>query len=155
MISGIVFWVLIVIGAVFFGFCAYRGSKLDASSKAYMDKNVPVILRTWSEQEMLKCASHEFKATVSNNQSKFDQAWTGFEQLGALKKYNGSKGQSYQDASYWIGKNGKKGYEVTAEYVADAEFQNGNVEIKVDLTQENGDWKIYSFHVDSPLFQKN
>src|SRR5665213_2823000 len=95
MISGIVFWVLILIVAASFGIGAYRGTKLDASSKAYVDKNVPVIISTWSEQEMLKCASSEFKAVVSSNQSKFDQSWTDFEKLGALKSYDGSKGQSY------------------------------------------------------------
>jgi heme/copper-type cytochrome/quinol oxidase subunit 2 len=155
MVSGVVFWVLIVIGAVFFGCAHYRGSQLDASSKAYVDKNIPVIISTWSEQEMLKYASHEFKAVVSNNQSKFDQTWTGFEKLGALKKYNGSKGQSYQNAFFLVGRNGKKGYETTAEYVAGAEFQNGNVEISIDLTRENDEWKIYGFHVNSPSSQIN
>jgi hypothetical protein len=151
MISGVIFWVLVFIAAAFF----IRGMMLDASSKAYVDKHIPVILSTWSETEILKCASIELKAVMSDKQSGFDQALTNFSKLGALEKYNGSKGQAFEDAYFSVKKKGKRSFEITARYVVEASFQNGNAEIKVDLTRENGDWKIYSLNIDSPMSQKN
>jgi hypothetical protein len=149
IVSGIVFWVLIFIVAAFF----IWGMYLDTTSKAFVDQNVPVIISTWSEQELLKKASPELKAVVSNEQS--DKTWTGFTKLGALKKYKGSKGSSYQNAAFLTGKNGKRGYEITAKYVAEADFQNGRAKISIDLIRQSGEWKFYSFYVDSPLTKGN
>jgi hypothetical protein len=145
-ISGIIFWTLILISSAYFAFRAIRGSRLDASSKAYVDKNIPIIISTWSEQEMFKCGSSEFKAAVSSpdKQAFFDQTWSGFTKLGALKKYKGSEGQSYQNLFFFTNSK-RNGYHVSAEYIADADFENGSAKITVDLVQENGEWKIYYF----------
>jgi len=149
MISGIVFWVLILIIAAFF----IWGIHLDATSKSFVDQNVPVIVSNWSEQELLKKASIELKAIASNERA--DKTWTGFTKLGVLKKYNGSKGRSNQNAIFLPGKDGRIGYEVTAKYVAEADFQNGSAKITIDLIRQNGEWKFFSFDVDSPFTKNN
>jgi hypothetical protein len=147
-ISGIIFWTLILIGAVYFVFNVIRGFRLDASSKTYVDKYVPIIISTWSEQELLKCGSSEFKTAVSNpeKQKFFDQTWNGFTKLGTLKEYNGSEGQSHQNLFFYTNSK-RNGYHISAEYIADADFQNGSAKITIDLVQENGEWKIYFFSV--------
>jgi hypothetical protein len=37
------------------------GPQLDVSSKAYVDKNVPVILKGWSDETLWDHAAPEFK----------------------------------------------------------------------------------------------
>jgi hypothetical protein len=149
MISGIIFWVLVV---TFVGLLIC-GTHFDTTSKAFVDQNVPVIISTWSEQELLKKASPELKAVVSNQQA--DKTWTEFTKLGVLKRYNGSEGQASANGSFWDGKNGKKGFKITAKYVAQADFQNGSPKITIDLIRQGGEWKFYSFYVDSPSTKNN
>jgi hypothetical protein len=146
MISGVVFWVLFVVGAFFL----IRGLSLDASSKTFVDKVIPNIISTWSEQELLKHSSVALKTVVSDphKQAYFDQIWTGYIKLGALKKYEGSNGQSLQSGHFLTGKNDPKTFNVTAEYVADADFQNGSAQIKIQLVYENSEWKINQFSVE-------
>ena len=43
-IAGGFFFVLILVVASFFGYAAYQGRGLDASSKAYVETNVPPII---------------------------------------------------------------------------------------------------------------
>jgi hypothetical protein len=54
VIIGGLFLVLVLVGAGFLGYAAYRGRDLDASSKAYVEENIPAIVSTWSKDELLK-----------------------------------------------------------------------------------------------------
>jgi len=56
MILGVVFLILIIVVGGFVGYTAYIGTKLDASSKAYVDASVPAIISTWSRNELIKRA---------------------------------------------------------------------------------------------------
>jgi hypothetical protein len=154
MISGVIFWVLIITAVAYFGFIAWIDSGFSASSQAFVDKNIPIIISTWSEQEALRFSSSGLKAEASNPEKQilFARAWKNYESLGALKKYNGSKGQAYAYSSFFMGNTGKEpknGFYVTAKYVAEADFQNGSAQITVYLIRENGEWKINDFSVDS------
>jgi hypothetical protein len=142
MVSGIAFWAFVVVAIIIFIWSIH----FDATSKAYVDQNIPIIVSTWSEGELLKLASPEFKSAISKDQS--DKTWSNFMKLGALEKYNGSKGQAYVNGSFWTGKNGEKRIQITAKYVASVDFHNGSVKIFVDLVRENGEWKIYYFSVN-------
>ena len=142
MISGVIFWVCFFIAALWIAWAFH----LDASSKAFVDDNVPRIFSAWSEQQLLELASPELKEAMSNERA--DQSWSNFSRLGILKEYKGAKGQSYQNISFLTGRRHKSGYEVTAEYLAVADFQYGSANITLHLTREDGDWKIYSIFID-------
>jgi hypothetical protein len=137
---GVLFLILIVVAAAGFGYFAYTGTQLDASSKAYVDESVPAIISTWSKDELTKRASPQLR-----HESSDDQIATFFsslsDKLGAFKSYDGAKGQSY----HFMSTNGTT---VTADYLAEATFQNARVEVKIDLTRTDQAWKILGFHVD-------
>src|SRR5262249_58990148 len=53
-IIGGLFLAFVVLVAGLLGYSAYQGPGLDASSKAYVEENVPAILSSWSKDELLK-----------------------------------------------------------------------------------------------------
>ena len=56
VVGGIALIAMLLIGG-FIGYSAYEGHGLDASSKEYVDKNIPLIISSWSKDELLKRAS--------------------------------------------------------------------------------------------------
>ena len=144
IILGIIFLVIVGALATFIGYAAYAGGKLDASSKAYVDETVPVILTNWSKDELIKRASPLLRAKASDEEiAKLFATLSG--KLGAFKSYEGAKGDSNVT---WTTQDGKL---TTAAYVANATFQNGKAEIRIKLIQNNGVWQYLGFHVEMGL----
>jgi hypothetical protein len=146
IILGIFFVLAIAVVAGLIGFAAYKGTKLDASSKEYVDQAVPPIISTWSVLELLDRASPELKAIAT--QEQMEQLFKKLSELGKLKEYQGSKGDSFMS---YTTQNGKQ---ITAKYRAKALFENGEAEILVQLIEHDGMCQIINFHVNSPTFLK-
>jgi hypothetical protein len=146
-IVGIVFLVLLVLAAGFIGFVAYEGNKFDASSKAYVDESVPAIVGNWSKDELVKRESPQLRKVVSDDElaSLFTKL---SDALGPIQSYDGAKGDANMNVTP------VSGFQVTASYVAEATFQNGKGEIKINLIQVDGEWLILGFHVNSPTLLK-
>ena len=135
-IFGVIILALVVLGAV----CLVAvHARLDASSRAYVDMSIPRIISPWDQQQLSVRASSDYLKNVSDEQMAFD--FKNFSRLGKLKNYKGSKGTSFFLFSTKAGKF------VTADYTANAAFQNGDAAIIVRLIQEDGDWRISRFVV--------
>ncbi len=145
---GAVFLVLLIGGGAFVGYLAYVGNGLDSSSKRYVDENVPRILSGWSKDDLVRISSPQMMSILDRDTAKTDQLLKRFATLGMLESYGGAKG----DANMFYTVNG--GNRVTAHYVAQATFSNGEATITVDLIQLDGQWKVQGFRVDSPAFLK-
>ncbi len=139
---GSIFFALIVLAAVGIAFVAIKGSALDKESRAYADSAIPAIVSTWSEKELLDRASPEFNKVVTIDQ--VDRLFRWLRALGALQKCEPAKGQSLMSATTQAGKT------VTAEYVAQAEFEKGEATISLRLIKHGDQWQIVNFHVNSP-----
>lgn len=138
---GVIFLILVLSAAAFFGYCAYTGGKLDASSKAYVDESVPAIISTWSKEELIKRASPQLRQKSSDEQ--ITQLFnTLSNRLGAFRSYDGTKGDS--NVSFTT----QNGRVVTASYLAKATFQYGKAEIQIKLIQSQDSWEILGFHVE-------
>jgi predicted PurR-regulated permease PerM len=143
---GALFLVLIVVGGSLISYFIYQGTKLDTSSKAYVDENVPKIVSGWSTQNLIDRASPELLRAVTPIQAA--KLFQKLSALGPLRKYQGSIGQA--GFSY----TSKDGKVISANYVAKADFAKGEAEINIKLIQHNGSWQVLSFYVNSPLFLK-
>ena len=135
---------IIVAAGIGLGVFFYKGHALDAESKAFVDRAVPAITATWSEQQLLDRATPELRASVKPEELKalFDR----LSQLGPLIEYEGATGEATM--SYIAGIAGSGGT-VSASYVAKARFQNGTATFRIVLMQRDGHWLIHNFHVDS------
>ena len=140
-----IFGVGILALIIFCAVCFFIHSRLDASSKAYVDTNIPLIVSPWSKAQLSQRVSSDYRQHVPDEQMSFD--FDNFAKLGALKKYEGSEGTSF----FLIGT--KTGKVVTANYSANATFENGDAEIIIGLIKENGDWRISRFVVNAPMFK--
>ncbi len=146
VIGGVIFLLLLAIVGSVVGYFVYNGPRLDESSKAYVDTNVPIIVSSWSKEELLKRSSPQLLAVVNKSPEQIDQLFKKLSTLGAMQHYEGSKGQAYLFFNYPQGKS------VTAKYVADAKFEHGEANIQIQLVQTSGEWQIINFHVNSPIF---
>jgi len=146
-IFGGLFLVLVLLTAGFFGYAAYQGAGLNASSKAYVEENVPAIISTWSKDELLKRSSPQLLKVVDGKPEQLDQLFQKLSQLGPMESFGEVKGAS--NINYTT-KNGKV---TTATYVATAKFKNGDGHIKASLIQSPaGQWQFSQFYVNSPFF---
>ncbi len=116
-ILGGIFLVLVIIVAGLFGYAAYQGRALDASSMAYVDENIPAIVSTWSKEELLKRASPQLLKIINEQPAQLDRLFQKLSKLGAMRSYDGAKGDS--NVSYTT-QNGKV---TTASYIATAKFE--------------------------------
>lgn len=137
---------LVAIGGL--GYVAYVGPKRDVASKAYVDENVPIIVSSWSENELLARASPQLQRTLNDRPEFTRKLFSKFATLGKLKTYRGSHGDSNESLTTW------NGLLITARYEADAQFEHGTANIAVDLVEIGSEWKISGFHLNSPLFLK-
>ena len=145
IIGAIVLGLLVIVGG-FIGYMAYVGNGLDKSSKEYVDQAIPAIVTGWSPDQLVKRESTAFQKATSDDQ--LVRLFAAFRRLGALKEYQGCKGDS--NVNYTT----RSGKVITANYVGHATFENGTADIKIILVQENNTWKIQGFRVDSPIFLK-
>ena len=145
-ILGGLFVALVVVFAAFFGYAAYQGRHLDASSKAYVEANLPPILSTWSKDELLRRSSPQLLKIVNERPGQIDQLFKMLSKLGAMRSLGDVKGDS--NVSYTT----NDGKIITAAYVATAHFENGEARTSVRLIQSSGQWQFLLFNVNSPLF---
>jgi hypothetical protein len=139
--------VLIGIGAIF-AHAAYEGPHLDASSKTFVNESVPVIVGSWSTTELRQRASPELLKLLDDHPGELEKLFAKLSTLGPLVTYDGAKGESQFIF------NIPHGNTVTAIYVADVKFKNGDATVNVRLIQQFGEWKFYNFNVNSPSFLK-
>jgi hypothetical protein len=111
-IVGGLFLVLVLFLAGFIGYAAYQGRGLDASSKAYVEENIPAIISTWSKDELLKRSSPQLLTIINKKPEQLDQLFQKLSTLGPMLSFGEVKGDS--NVSYTT-QNGKV---TTATYVA-------------------------------------
>ncbi|HYT54393.1 MAG TPA: hypothetical protein VEQ38_06740 [Verrucomicrobiae bacterium] len=141
-VLGIVFLIIIVLGAVGIGFIAVRGNALDKESRAYANAAIPAIVSGWNEKELVDRASPEFKKAVT--QQQLDQMFHWFTSLGRLQKCEPAQGQAGISVTPQTGKV------ISGQYAAKAKFEKGDATIKLALIKHENQWQVLSLYVDSP-----
>ena len=145
-IVGGFFLLLILVAVGFMGYAAYQGRGLDASSKAYVETNVPPIVSTWSKEELLKRSSPQLLKIINEKPEQLDLLFQKLSKLGTMQSFGDIKGDA--NVSYTT----QYGKVTTASYVANAKFENGEGRISVRLIQLSGQWQFLFFNINSPLF---
>lgn len=147
LVGGLFLLVVLGIGG-FVAYVVYQGKALDASSKAYVQANVPAIVSPWSKQELLKRASPQLLEQIRKHPGKIDRMFQQLSSLGAMQRMGSVAGES--NTSY----NLPDSESITAAYVLRAVFANGSVDIKVRLILQKGKWKFLNFYVTAPASLK-
>jgi hypothetical protein len=86
--------VLVIVVAGFVGYAAYQGRGLDASSKAYVEENIPAIVSTWSKDELLKRSSPQLLKAINEKPGQLDQLFQKLSALGPMVSFGEVKGDS-------------------------------------------------------------
>ena len=144
IVLGVIFLCIIIIGVIGFSITAYHGTKLDKTSKAYVDEVIPIIVSSWDSRELINRASPELLEVLSKDQLR-DLFATFSKKLGRLKDYKESKGDALIKVS-------PKGKIITASYIAQLAFEKADAEVKIGLIQHNEKWQLLEFRVKSDAF---
>ncbi|HEY3931967.1 MAG TPA: hypothetical protein VGM58_06305 [Verrucomicrobiae bacterium] len=142
IILGAIFLLAIILVGICIGVIAVKGSALDKQSKAYVDRNLPLIFSTWDEQAFLIQVSPEF----TTKKDELDKYFVLFSRkFGNMQSYKGCEGQSYVDISPQHGKV------ITAVYTAKVIYGAGPADIKLSLIKHGDKWQIAGFDVISEV----
>jgi hypothetical protein len=122
-----------------------RSLRLDKDATAYIEEAVPQIAATWDPQALIHRASPELLATVKS-QEDWERLFAAYRRLGALQKLekpsgNVSSGAFAGTGSFTIG-----------QYSAQATFEHGAAQLRIQLRRVGDGWKIDGFQIDSELF---
>ena len=138
MILGYVFLAVIAVIIAGAAGLAIAGKKLDKESKAFVDAAIPAIAAEWDVAELQKRASPEFDASVDYDE--LEQDFDMLQKLGKLEQYKGATGDSNITLSL-------NGFEITADYLANADFETGSAEIQITLIKHGSQWQVLDFKV--------
>ena len=141
IILGSVFLLLIVIAVIGFGIIAGKGNALDKESKAYVDEVTPIILSDLKQQTLFKYATPEL--IKSAPQEDIDRLFNWFADLGKFKQYKESSGQA--NISYTT----QGGKVVSAQYIAQVEFETGPATVTIAILKRDNGWQIHNFNINS------
>jgi len=139
MVLGYLFLVIIVVTAAGTALLVVLGKKLDKESKTFADAAIPAIVSEWDLSEIQKRASPEFNEVVDYNE--LGQYLDTLQDLGMFEEYKGSTGEANIGISFY------NGYEITADYTANADFEAGSVEIQISLIKHGGRWQILDLSI--------
>jgi len=139
MALGYVFLAVIVVSATGTAIVAVLGKKLDKESKIFADAAIPAIVSEWDLAEIQKRASPEFEDAVDYDD--LEQFLDTLQGLGMFEEYKGSTGEANIEISL------QNGYEITADYTANADFEAGSVEIQISLIRHGGKWQILDLRI--------
>jgi len=142
-VLGVCAAVAIAAGAVGLFLLVRHGAALDAESKAYVDEAVVAISARWNKDELWERATPHLReiTTAGALQALFDTAST---RLGTLVAYRGAHGDA--NISSFVGPSGSR-TTVSARYIADARFQNGDASFQITLLKLGERWMIEGFHI--------
>jgi hypothetical protein len=146
MVLGYIFVVLIVVLIAGFVSLTVMGSRWDKESKAFVDAAIPAIVSTWDVDEIEKRASPEFDDEVDYD--GLEQDFGVLRQLGKLVEYKGSDGDSNITLSL------QHGYEITADYTANADFETGSANMHMSLIKHGGQWQILDLKINPEEFNE-
>jgi hypothetical protein len=121
-------------------------NRMDKESKAFVDAAIPAIVSTWDVGEIEKRASPEFNDEVDYDE--LQQDFSALQQLGNLVEYKGSDGDSNIALSF------QYGYEITADYTANADFEAGSTAMRISLVKRGGQWQILDFSINPEDFSE-
>jgi hypothetical protein len=114
-------------------------SRLDRSSKVYAERSVTQILNAWSDQELLKRASEQFRDAVDPA-----ELHAGFDvlshRLGTTQSCSEARGALREE----------EGRPVMARYDLSCRFDHGVATVRISLIRAGSDWQILGFTIDSP-----
>ncbi|MGH8445293.1 MAG: hypothetical protein ACREVL_08495 [Solimonas sp.] len=144
-IVGAVFLVLLLLGGGFIGYAAWQGRQLDASSKAYVEANIPPIVATWSTERMSALASPQMLEAIQANAQTLERMFHKLSGLGALKSFDDIKGESQTFL------NAGQPKVVGATYTANAKFDHGEAKVSIRLIRLGGEWRLQMLNIDSPI----
>lgn len=99
---GISAFLLIVVAGIGTGFAAYKGTRLDAESRAFVDSAVPAITAHWDKEQLRERASPQLRRNLKP--VRLTALFEMFSQLGPLVAYEGARGQAMM--SYKTGAGG-------------------------------------------------
>lgn len=137
-----------ILSGVYVAVNAVKASRLEASSRSYVESNLPLILASWSVETLQSHAAPQLLKAMNERPGRLETIREGFDHLSKLGIYQRLSG--VQGRTFIFTAGGQT--VISASYEATAHFENGAARIRVRLIQDAGAWRILEFATDPPIF---
>lgn len=143
-VLGGIFLILVLSLGACVGSLALKMPGLNEESQAYADETIEAVCAEWDQAALEERLSPEFWEVTSRADLK--KLFEIVGKLGPLETFEASQGEA--NIRRFLG----QGEQVTAVYVADAEFEQGPATITLTLVKHGDDWQVAGFNVNSMEF---
>jgi len=145
---GILLLGAIVIAAVAAAVLIPKATRLHAGAVAYVEANVPQVVADWNADALRQRAAPEL--LQQSDSAQLDALFAWFSSLGKLVRLETPVGHigtgTYPGSTF----NG-----TWADYVANAQFEAGEAQVKIVLRRHDDSWRIIGFHITSAALLPN
>jgi hypothetical protein len=83
----------------------HQGRGLDASSRAYVEANVPPIISIWSNEELMKRSSPQLLKIINEKPEQLEQLFQKLSKLGVMQTFGDIKGDANTSVTTQNGKS--------------------------------------------------
>ena len=142
--GGISIVLLLVAGVIALIFIP-RSLRLDKEATAYIEAAVPQIASAWDPQALIDRASPDLLAAVKSHDD-LERLFVAYRRLGSLQKLEKPTGNVTSGAF-----SGSGAFTI-GQYTANATFENGQAQLRIQVRRVGASWKIDAFHINSDLF---
>lgn len=126
---------------------SYQGSEFDKTAIPYIRQVIPEISR-WDPETARALMNPDISATITDE--KFTRAMRFFSKLGALQGMDKPKfREAHVDQQTDIGK------QTILEYIINAQYENDDAEIVLQLVEKGDSFEIYRFNFSSEFLLAN
>jgi hypothetical protein len=147
-ILGGLFLVLLVVGGVCAAIFIPRGMALHNSATAYIQENLPPILRSWDPDQFIQRADPN--TLTPKLRQELPRVFGMFTQLGPFKSMDKPLGGVNTSVA-----DGKRPGGTWGRYVVHAKFEAGPADVTVLLHRVGEKWTFEGIDVRSPVFLPN
>jgi hypothetical protein len=137
---------IIAIGTFGFFVLTRDATALDADSRAYVESSVVAITAHWDTEELWRRSTPQFRAIANHDELR---AFLGAAEtaLGPLVEYRGAQGRARMLIMNFRAI-------VSANYVANGGFQNGDADLQLSVVKVGDTWMIDGFRISSLALTK-
>jgi hypothetical protein len=137
---------LVIVAAILTSIYAYYlAHVLERPAEVYANDSIRAIIMTWSEDELIKRSSAEFRA--GSTQGQLDHIFDTLRKLGKFQSYQGLE-RSRPKMTYLINQ-----FTVMATLRAKATYEKGRIEVTITIIHRGPGWQIKDFDVDTSSFE--
>ena len=147
---GVIIFAIIIVAIVNTSIGFNSPARLNKEAAAYIADNLPKIVDRWDAQNLVDRADPALTAGGATRRRQFEEMCAKFQKLGALKHLDTPEGGGVYSGAFTM--KGMYPSRTLGSYKVQADFENGQATITIQLVRVEKKWKVIGFDINSDVF---